>query len=396
MLNRITIHNFQSHKDTIIDLASVTVLYGLSDSGKSAVRKALQCIVNKSPFYLRTADNVNDGRIILEFDNYKIERYVKVKKLRKCPNCKSDINGEHICPSCATVIPVQFSKDVYIINDKDEYERFGLELPDHIQKELGFAVEKFDTKSVNYNIMSQFDDMFFIGRTYDSIRNKMINLLVPDSDIIGQTIQNFKEEKNRLVADVRTYTTLVDEIDTKIANFNKEKFDKASVFIEKMEKAESDLISKKQKFSEISTVKSELQTLELVDVDVEKYGKYIDNFKVCYEKIRQNKNTLKNLKDVKEMIDVPKINADKITTAGKILEYVNFFDKQLEDTKNKMSEILKIRSILNEIDNCDKELGVSIENAKLAYENAKKRYFKEHESVICPFTNTKCSILNKA
>lgn len=396
MLKKITIKNFQSHRNTVIDLEKMTVVYGLSDSGKSALRRAIQCVVTKSPFYLRTARNVSEGSIVLEFDNYKIERYVKVKNVRKCPNCKSEINGEHICPSCATVIPVQFSKDVYVVNDKDEYERFGLELPDNIQKELGFIIDKIDSKSVNYNIMSQFDDMFFIGKTYDSIRNKMINLLVPDSDIIGQTIQNFKEEKNKLVADVRTYTTLVSEIDTKIENFDKEKFDKALVFIEKMEKAESELISKKKKISELCGIQETLDTLNFVDVDVEKYGRYIENCKNVYESIIQAKAKVKVFTDIKEVFDRPAIDVEKTIIAGKLLNDVKFFTSQIEESKKKMSEMLKIRSILNEIDKSDKELGVSIENAKLAYENAKKQYFKEHESVICPFTNTKCSILNKA
>lgn len=48
-MHRITIHNFQSHKDTILELSpTVNSLEGVSDSGKSAVLRAmLWCLTNK-------------------------------------------------------------------------------------------------------------------------------------------------------------------------------------------------------------------------------------------------------------------------------------------------------------------------------------------------------------
>lgn len=48
-MHRVTIHNFQSHKDTILELSpTVNSLEGVSDSGKSAVLRAmLWCLTNK-------------------------------------------------------------------------------------------------------------------------------------------------------------------------------------------------------------------------------------------------------------------------------------------------------------------------------------------------------------
>ena len=48
-MHRITIHNFQSHKDTVLELSpTVNSLEGVSDSGKSAVLRAmLWCLTNK-------------------------------------------------------------------------------------------------------------------------------------------------------------------------------------------------------------------------------------------------------------------------------------------------------------------------------------------------------------
>lgn len=48
-MHRVTIHNFQSHKDTVLELSpTVNSLEGVSDSGKSAVLRAmLWCLTNK-------------------------------------------------------------------------------------------------------------------------------------------------------------------------------------------------------------------------------------------------------------------------------------------------------------------------------------------------------------
>lgn len=398
MLKKIIIQNFQSHKNTVIDLEKMTVIYGLSDSGKSALRRAIQCVVNKSPFYLRTSNNVTEGSIVIEFDDYKIERNVKVKKIRKCPNCKYELNGESVCPSCAVPIPIQFSKDVYIINDKDEYERFGIELPEHIQKELGFYIDKFDTKSVNYNVMSQFDDMFFIGKTYDSIRNKMINLLVPDSDIIGKTIQEFKEEKNNLTADVRTYTTLIKETETKISNFNIDDVEKISEYIGKLESYETELANKKKIVTELCGIHASLTNLNLIDEDIVKYSKYINNFVTVFDKIKQNKNKVKVLKELQESLNNIHLTEFENLESDVGLKLTESFKlhSEIVEYKKKHSELLKIRAILNEISNSDTELGVAIENAKLAYETANKQYLEEQKIVVCPITNKKCQHLSKA
>ena len=45
---------------------------GNEENGKSAIRKAIQCVVHKAPFYIRNSEDVKDGFIRLEFDDYII------------------------------------------------------------------------------------------------------------------------------------------------------------------------------------------------------------------------------------------------------------------------------------------------------------------------------------
>ena len=123
----------------------------------------------------------------------------------------------------------------------------------------------------------------------------------------------------------------------------------------------------------------------------------MDNFVAVYERIRQNKVKLKTLIELKEYFDKPNLNEDQIEqNIGSKLTEVIKLQSEIAEYKKKYSELLKIRSILNEISNSDTELGVAIENAKLAYENANKQYLEEQKIVVCPITNKKCKVLSKA
>ena len=49
MISRIVIHNFQCHKDLDLDLGRSTVLAGNSNSGKTAVLRALYWVLYNTP-----------------------------------------------------------------------------------------------------------------------------------------------------------------------------------------------------------------------------------------------------------------------------------------------------------------------------------------------------------
>lgn len=377
MLKRIIISNFQSHKYTEFELGSITVVHGLSDSGKSAIRKAIQCVVYKSPFYIRTGKDVEDGRIRLEFDDYVIERYVKLKNKRK------------------DVDKIEFSKDVYIINDKTEYERFGVELPQNIINDLKIFIHKIDSKSVTYNMMSQFDDMFFIGRTYDSIRNKMINMLVPDCDIVGVTIQNFKDEKNEETSALRHYRNYVDEVDAKLQNIDENAFEKLEMNIEKVITYSNSLNDKKTELSELKRISETLSELPLINIELDKYKPVIDNYKNGVTRLNSMIEKRKNLHDILDVLsDSRVINLTDFDISDD-LKKVNKLCDDMIKIKKKCSELQEIGLNLKDIDKKVQILDTDIENAKTTLQNAKKEYSKN--GVVCPITGKLCkNIDNKA
>jgi exonuclease SbcC len=77
MINSIHIINFQSHKDTFIDFTTgVNVLVGVSDSGKSAVIRALKWVIYNNPMgdAFRSWDG-GDTSVTVDIDGGKVTRY---------------------------------------------------------------------------------------------------------------------------------------------------------------------------------------------------------------------------------------------------------------------------------------------------------------------------------
>ena len=62
----------------------------------------------------------------------------------------------------------------------------------------------FGDLSVNINIKTQFDDMYFIGKKFDgNNRNKLISGLVPDSEKVDIAIKDLNVEKNEIRSELR-------------------------------------------------------------------------------------------------------------------------------------------------------------------------------------------------
>lgn len=84
MINRIQIHNFQSHDDTTLELgAGINVLIGSSDSGKSAVIRALHWLTGggaQGLAYLH--DKADDGTVRVRVDGHNEQGWFSVIRTR--------------------------------------------------------------------------------------------------------------------------------------------------------------------------------------------------------------------------------------------------------------------------------------------------------------------------
>lgn len=79
-IKKIILQNFQSHKYTVIELdEELNVIVGPSDSGKSAIIRALKWVLYNEPagdFFIREGER--EASVTLEFsDNIKVKRFRK-------------------------------------------------------------------------------------------------------------------------------------------------------------------------------------------------------------------------------------------------------------------------------------------------------------------------------
>lgn len=156
MINNIEIQNYQSHKESFLEFdKNVNVIIGTSDSGKTAILRALNWCVYNSP----NGDSFRskwggDTSVSIQVDDHIIKR-LKSKK-----------------------------DNSYFIDD-NEYKAFGQNVPEEVTKIINFS---------DLNIQYQLDIPGFLlaQSAGENARylNKIINL-----DIVDKSLKNIERQK---------------------------------------------------------------------------------------------------------------------------------------------------------------------------------------------------------
>ena len=195
MLNNISIKNFQSHENSFLEFhKGVNSIIGTSNSGKSAILRALNLVINNRPngeSFIRNTTDLTD--IKLSTDGATITRL----KSRKGQNS-------------------------YFLND-NEYKAFGQETPDDIKDVLNFS---------DINFQSQMGSPFLLSETAGEVGrifNKLVNL-----EIIDVSISNIEKMK-------RSIKQEIENIKDSITNTTNElvKYDRIDALIEKLSNIKS-------------------------------------------------------------------------------------------------------------------------------------------------------------
>lgn len=141
MITKIELHDFQSHQSTSLDIGKFTVLTGGSNSGKSAVLRALAGLLNNDP----------------------VSEYVRYGA--SCLSVK-------VTTESGTVIEWKkgSGENSYFITHKDgsaeEFIKVGSEVPEQVLSELGIRTIITETnKKFNSNVHSQLESPFLVSDT---------------------------------------------------------------------------------------------------------------------------------------------------------------------------------------------------------------------------------------
>jgi len=183
-IKQIEIKNFQSHKNTKIDLSeNINLFIGTSTHGKSAIIRALLWVITNRPIGTSFISYWNENedtsvKIILSNEN-TIER----KKSKH-------FNG-------------------YIINENIELEALRADVPEQVQKLFNLA---------DYNIQQQFDSPFLLSDSSGQVAqflNKVIKI-----DDIDKILKLAEQKKRKTKTDLTYLSESIEQNKIKLKNLS--------------------------------------------------------------------------------------------------------------------------------------------------------------------------------
>lgn len=322
MLKNLTIQNFQSHRETKLDFVDgINVIYGLSQSGKSAILRALNWVVFNRPsgfkFHSHFATPEEPTQVSVLLDDKEI----------------ISIKG--------------FKDTVYKINGEN-FRSFGTSLPIPV-------VKAFDLSQINF--ANQLDPPFLVTNTPGEI-GKIFNQLTK------------AEQVDKWISSL---TTKINEANTVLKIKNKEK-DEAEIQLKKLAVVDQiePLMNRYIKYTERS--QSLLETIEYTEelqnkiLNIQSWIKSIKIKKIetlfsdlcdTFEGIKKHNEVIKMLEELsikekqtaklKVVVNevVPVFNRLEVAEKKKTLLNINL--KTLCSLNLKLNEINSLEKILNSV-----------------------------------------------
>lgn len=305
MIKALIAENFQSHKSTkLIFCEGINVIYGPSHSGKSSIVRVFKSVLQRSDFYLRTGHQKGSAQLV--FDNCDLTREYESVNLRKCPACKEKIDSDTQQCKCGEVISAKMSTDKFILAEtgqdaKPPFQSFGLTLPEEILTKTKIRTMKFVDIDENFNIANQFDDLFFVAKSYGGlVRNKIISSLIPDSDKVDSLIKKMSSE----LLSKNSELNYLDQQKTKIEVQLREvqpllsKLSELESEIDTLERRKESLV---EDISDIEKIKSTLALINkkvIVDTKMDQVKKFLNGMVSRYEEFETQKDNSEQLQQL--------------------------------------------------------------------------------------------------
>ena len=335
MIKSLEIHNFQSHKKSVIELdKNVTAIIGLNNHGKSAVLKALRKAIRNEPngnvFIRNIPDIAKNTELIVTTNKGNIKRVVGRGSAAE--------------------------DNIYEVNtikgEKFEYTKFSKTgIPKEVVDVSDISLSQmFGNEEYDLNFQKQRDDVFLVtGKGLSSIRSKVLSKIT-GVDKAQRAIQvgklkerNFEQSIKKSRKDRETYTKdleryeRLDETSYKIESIQQS--------LEHLKTVEDDIEYYKESFESLTNILQKARNLRNI-------SKTLDiSFNVNYiKKVKSKLDLLKKISNIsiKEgiLLDKKEILSKKIETGRiiKILNQINIL-KDIEFVENKINSLNNISSI---------------------------------------------------
>jgi chromosome segregation ATPase len=205
MINSLSIENFQSHEKTSIDFSNgLNIIIGQTNSGKSAILKALHWLVFNRPSGNEFIQNEKEfSHVICSFDKNVIERF------------KSE------------------NENYYKINGS-MFKSFGRDIPEEIEEAM---------KMDDINFQSQLSPIFLLSESSGEVARKLNN--IAELELIDISISNLNSQRREIKERIKFNKEKKEELEKQIETYKwVENADKEQKAIEKRRKKYEKLTEK--------------------------------------------------------------------------------------------------------------------------------------------------------
>lgn len=325
MLERIEIENFQSHKKTDLKFVpGVNVIIGSSDSGKSAILRAINWVASNRPLG----------------DSFRSE-WGGDTKVKIQTSDKQEIERNRSA-----------SKNEYILN-KDVLKAFGTDVPEEVINAL---------KMDSYNIQSQMDSPFLLSHTPGEAA-RMLNKAASIDDI-DIAISGISGSLTRINNNIKYKEKQLAEYKDKIKQYeNLSNIEELVSAAEALEKQKEILIQHKRElslvYSKVDRVQQGLKESEHIPELLEDVLAVEKEFNTYQEQLTENELICKISQRIKNIHNLLK----KTENVEKAINTVNEIITQDKELKEKQNQIYALEKITNRIirnqsaiDKMDKEI----------------------------------------
>lgn len=341
MFQRIRIKNFQSHKDTTVELTPGTnVIIGASDTGKSALFRAINWVCTNRPLgdAFRSQWGGDTSVTIETDDGHVIER----------------IKGAN--------------ENAYIV-DGEPLRAFGAEVP-----QLVLDILRIDDASIR----SQMDPPFLLASTPGEAA-RLLNSAA-SIDVIDRSISNLKKEQTHIDSSLKYNQTQLEtlgkelkaypplnEIDTRLAKVEEDtqRVSSATTHVEAIKKLSRQGFEVKAKLS---------ATQNIVEVDG-RFRQLEDEFKTVQTKQAQNRS----LKTITETASLLTAKLGKTEGVEEQLDTLRGIEKTEEEFRSRKSKLATLQTLLSRGRNVERTLEATVAELEVC-----EHTFKELVPETCP------------
>lgn len=346
MISEVRIKNFQSHKDSVIKFdPGVNIITGRSDSGKTAILRAIRWVVWNRP----TGDEFRshwggDTQVDLVLDSGDI-----VSRIKKG------------------------TKNLYKLNDTT-FSAFGVGVPEEIQKALNLS---------EINLQQQLDSPFLLTKSSGEVAahfNKVANL-----HIIEKANSFLKSNTNKLKSTFSLKKEEIKDQKKKLEQYESlEKWEAELEVLEEMDRKLSQKRANVQRFEEV------ISQITKVESKIKSYDYILSKEEKIKELEEKNEQLLQVIEDYRELNEV-------ITNMTEVEEDINsysdLFDYEEEllsliEKKKKVEELTVDFSALSEIVESYRETEEELKEAEETAQRLEEEFHKNFPDE-CPLCGSK-------